>query len=136
MLRRKGAQSTVRLCRSGRRLPCSRTGSRETSCGLGSWTLWDQQAGCWTRTSGSEGRNEKEKAYHVVDRKLGRSRSILFRRNSNDHVVHDSHREHGISFCEVVTISKPMIVNMFSDQIHTTRSTDVEIRLAVVLLLE
>ena len=38
-----------------------------------------------------------------MNREFGRSGSILFGGDSNDHVVHDGHGEHGITLCDGVS---------------------------------
>lgn len=69
-----------------------------------------------------------------MNKKFGSIRSILLRTNSNDHIVSNSHRENRITKIEAKRLLIPMIINMFSNKIHTTRSTDVKIRITIILL--
>ena len=63
ILRRRGGlcwigrerEKQIRLCRSGRKLLCTRIGSRETSCGPDPWVPWGRWEGCWMRISDSRG---------------------------------------------------------------------------------
>ena len=115
-----------------RKRPCSRTGSRGTRCG-GRRRGWRDRRGSGNRHTcpfPKRERGEGGRKYKVDNGELGLVLGVVASRNSHNDIVGNSHRKNGVTKLGIEGSAErgiPVIVDVLTNEVDSSRSTNVEI---------